>query len=96
MAVLNPIPSFVVDGPLHAPRAMPAIAGVLLMAIRNSDMQSANRRQRFVPLQPGVDVTQSLAEVAGMEAGVELPLGVGAGWPTTEPLLPKPRRAVHF
>jgi hypothetical protein len=64
------------------------------MSIQNRHVQSADRRPRLVPFQTGGEVTQSLAQMVGSDAGGDAPQGVRTGRGTAEPRLPRSRGAV--
>lgn len=94
MVVLNPVAVVGVDRPLHASRTMTEVTGVGFMPIQNRHIQSAPRGQRLVPFQTGVEVMQSLAQMLGIDAGVDAPHGIRTGRRATEPVLPEPRGAM--
>jgi hypothetical protein len=52
VVVLNALSLFGLHDALEASRTMAPVAGMLLVAIQNCDIQTQIQRQRFIPLQP--------------------------------------------
>src|ERR1035438_2205787 len=75
-----------VNGSFEAARTVLQIAGVALMAIKGGNADPAMVRQRFVALQPVIDMVDPLSQSLGIHQSVDPPDGVGAAYELTEPL----------
>jgi hypothetical protein len=68
---------------------MPAVAGMLLVAIQNGNIQAQIQRQRFVPLQTAVDFVEAIPQLADVHGGVHSSHGIGADQGPSQPTFPE-------
>jgi hypothetical protein len=73
-------------GSLQAPRTVAEVAGMALVAVHDSDSNPAMVRQRFVALQPVIDVVSSLPQPFSVHESIHPPEAVGAAHGLPEPV----------
>jgi hypothetical protein len=66
------------NGSFEATRTVLKVAGMTLMAIENGDADPTMVRQRFVPLQPVIDMMNPPPQALGIHESVHTPDGIGA------------------
>lgn len=93
---LGAIRIFGVNRSLEATRTMLEVAGVALVAIEDSDPDSAMVRQCFVSLQPVIDMMNSPPQALGIQQGVHTSDGVGTAYALPEPVTEKVRASGKF
>jgi hypothetical protein len=93
---LGAIRIFAVDSSLEAARTMLEVAGVPLLAMEDSDHDSAMVRQCFVSLQPVIDLMNSPPQALGIQQGVHTSAGVGTAYALPEPVTEKARASGKF
>ena len=68
---------------------MAAVAGMLLVAIQNGDVQTQVQGQRLVLLQTAVDLVEAIPQLADVHGGMHSPHGVGADHVPSQPPFPE-------
>jgi hypothetical protein len=89
VVILKALSLFGSHGALAASRTMPAVAGMLLVAIQNGNIQAQIQRQRFVPLQTAVDLVKAIPQLADVHGGVYSSHGIGADHVPSQPPFPE-------
>ena len=89
MVILNALSLFGLYGALQASRTMAAVAGMLLVAIQDRDIQTQIQRQRLIPLEPAVDLVETVPQLADIHGSMHPSHGVGADHGPFQPPFPE-------
>src|SRR5277367_5038069 len=85
-----------VNSSFEAARTLAAVADMALMTIEDSDANPVMVRQRFVSLQPVIDLVNPLPQAFGIHQGVHSSDTVGAAYGLTEPVVEKQGASCEF
>jgi hypothetical protein len=83
-----------VDRSFQAARALAAVAGMALVAIEDGNAHPLMVGQRFVSLQPVIDMMNPMPQTFGIHQGVHSSDTIGAAYGLTEPVVENLERAV--
>ena len=75
---------------------MAAVAGMLLVAIQDRDVQPQIQGQRLVPLQTAVELVEAIPQLADFHDGMHPSHGVGADHLPCQPSFPEPGGGKRF